>query len=179
MNNKDTDLTTPQAGLLYYYSKTCIKQSLSKRPKIGFQDQLSLNAVQKYCRMLKGSILQYFRPSLSYHLSLRSLFCLFFSGRFTQVLLYINLHERYRPAHESPPLNMHAIVSSGQEVWIMVCLHLHPYFVHVSSEERQAWERPRLAWAFVPQKCCKYQNLKCRPRGYKTFFMHNWTHKKI
>ena len=36
--------------------------------KIGFQDQLSLNAGQKYCRML------YFR--------------LFLSGRFTQVLLY-------------------------------------------------------------------------------------------
>ena len=29
----------------------------------------------------KGSILQYFRPSLSYHLSLRSLYCLFLSGR--------------------------------------------------------------------------------------------------
>ena len=27
-----------------------------------------------------GSILQYSRPSLSYHLSLRSLFCLFLSG---------------------------------------------------------------------------------------------------
>ena len=27
-----------------------------------------------------GSILQYFLPSLSYHLSLRSLFCLFLSG---------------------------------------------------------------------------------------------------
>ena len=26
------------------YSKTCVKQPLSKRPKIGFQDQLSLNA---------------------------------------------------------------------------------------------------------------------------------------
>ena len=34
------------------YSKTCIKQPLSERPKIGFQDQLSLNAGQKYCRML-------------------------------------------------------------------------------------------------------------------------------
>ena len=38
--------------------------------------------------MLKGSILQYFQPSLSYHLSLRSLFCLFLSGHFTLVLLY-------------------------------------------------------------------------------------------
>ena len=36
------------------YSKTCLKRPLSKRPKIGFQDQLSLNAVQKYCRMLEG-----------------------------------------------------------------------------------------------------------------------------
>ena len=33
----------------------------------------------------------YFRTSLSYHLSLRSLFCLFLSGRFTQVLLNCNL----------------------------------------------------------------------------------------
>ena len=30
----------------------------------------------------KGSILQYFQPSLSYHLPLRSLFCLFLSGYF-------------------------------------------------------------------------------------------------
>ena len=58
------------------YSKTCVKRPLSKRSKIGFQDQLSLNAGQKYCRMLLG-ILQYFWPSLSYHLSLKSLFCLF------------------------------------------------------------------------------------------------------
>ena len=36
------------------YSKTCVKLPLSKRPKIGFQDQLSLNAGQKYCRMLQG-----------------------------------------------------------------------------------------------------------------------------
>ena len=33
------------------YSKACVKWPLSKRPKIGFQDQLSLHAGQKYCRM--------------------------------------------------------------------------------------------------------------------------------
>ena len=37
---------------------------------------------------VKGSILQYFLPSLSYHLSLRAFFCLFLSGRLRQVLLY-------------------------------------------------------------------------------------------
>ena len=73
-------------GTIIKYSKTCVIRPLSKRRKIVFHNQLSLNVGQKYCRMLP--ILQYFRPSLSYHLSSRSLFCLFLSGRFTQVLLY-------------------------------------------------------------------------------------------
>ena len=36
----------------------------------------------------KGSILQYFQPSLSYHLALRSLFCLFLSGRLLYFFFY-------------------------------------------------------------------------------------------
>ena len=67
-----------------FYSKTCLKRPLKKKTKNWFS---RLNAGQKYCRMQvksiaecsKGSILQYFRPSLSYHLSLRSLFCLVLS----------------------------------------------------------------------------------------------------
>ena len=37
-----------------HYSKTCVKRPLSNIPHIGSQDQLSLNADQKYCRMLQG-----------------------------------------------------------------------------------------------------------------------------
>ena len=37
------------------YSKTCLKRPLKKKTKIGFQDRLSLNAGQKYCRMLQHS----------------------------------------------------------------------------------------------------------------------------
>ena len=37
--------------------------------------------------------MQYFRPPLSYHLLLRSLVCLFLSGHFRQVLLYIKIEE--------------------------------------------------------------------------------------
>ena len=70
------------------YSKTCVKRLLSKRQKIVFQDQFCLMQVKSIAECSKGSILQYFWPSLSYHLSLRSLFCLFLSGCFTQVLLY-------------------------------------------------------------------------------------------
>ena len=40
-------------GLKKVYSKTCVKRPLSKIPKIVFQDQLSLNAGQKYCRRLQ------------------------------------------------------------------------------------------------------------------------------
>ena len=36
------------------YSKTCVKQPLSKGQKFFFQDHLTLNAGQKYCRMLQG-----------------------------------------------------------------------------------------------------------------------------
>ena len=42
------------APKLLIYSKTCVERPLSKRQKIGFQDQLSINAGQKYCRMLPG-----------------------------------------------------------------------------------------------------------------------------
>ena len=69
-----------------------------RRPKIGFQNGLLLNAGQKYCRMLSWSILQYFQPSLSYHLSLIPLFCLFLSGCLRQVLLYskvFNIRHNY------------------------------------------------------------------------------------
>ena len=48
------EATDMKLSLFSYYSKTCVKWPLSKRLKIGFQDQLSLNAGQKYCRMLQG-----------------------------------------------------------------------------------------------------------------------------
>ena len=45
-------LSFQMAYILMVYSKTCVKRPLSKRPNICFQDQVSLNAGQKYCRML-------------------------------------------------------------------------------------------------------------------------------
>ena len=62
------------------YRKTCVQRPLSKDRKLVFKTDYRL--------MQAKSILQYFRPSLRCHLSLRPLFCLFLSGRFTQVLLY-------------------------------------------------------------------------------------------
>ena len=74
--------------LILYTVKPVVSGHSKRRTKFGFKDRLSLNTGQKYCRMLQESILQYFRPALSYHLSLRPLFCLFLRGRLRRVLLY-------------------------------------------------------------------------------------------
>ena len=60
-----------------------------RRPKLVLKTNYCLMQVKSIAECSKGSILQYFLPSLSYHLSLRSLFCLFLSGRLRQVLLYM------------------------------------------------------------------------------------------
>ena len=59
---------TSHPVIWWIYSKTCVKRPLSKRPKIGFQDQLLIQV---------KSIAE-----------LRTLLCLFLSGCFTQGLLY-------------------------------------------------------------------------------------------
>ena len=96
LNGKTLVVCMQQRQVFLDLSPNTVKpvlSGLSKRPKICFQGRLLLYAGQKYCRMLQESILQYFRPSLSYHLSLRSLFCLFLRGRLRQVLLYCSYFE--------------------------------------------------------------------------------------
>ena len=73
-------------GILFIYSKTCVKWPLSKRMKFCFQDQLLVNAGHKYCRMLQGEHSAILTTFIK--LPLRHLFCLFLSGPFTQVILY-------------------------------------------------------------------------------------------
>ena len=43
------------------YSKSCVNQPLSKRPKIVFQNQLLLNAGQKYCRKHSAILLTFIK----------------------------------------------------------------------------------------------------------------------
>ena len=63
----------------------------SQKDKLVFKTNYHLMQVKSIAECCKGSILQYFPPSLSYHLSIKCLFCLFLSGRFTQVLLYMSV----------------------------------------------------------------------------------------
>ena len=91
-------------------------------------------------------------------------------------------HETSRPAHENlvliayaPPTtkkkqknkkkNAHADVSSlVKSLKFNLGLHLHPYFVHASSEGAfESVLMRRLNRAFVVRQCGKYQNLMCWP----------------
>ena len=79
----DTDTCMHMCILIADYTVKPVLGGYSKK-KTNYR----LMQVKSIAECSNGSILQYFRPSLSYHLSLRSLFCLFLSGHFTQVLLY-------------------------------------------------------------------------------------------
>ena len=57
-------------------------------PKLVFMASFRLMQVKSIAECSLWSILQYFRPSLRYHLSLTPLLCLFLSGGLRQVLLY-------------------------------------------------------------------------------------------
>ena len=77
------------------YSKTCVKRPLLKRPKIGFQDHLSLNAGQKYCRMLQEEhsaiLLTFIKLPFVIKIFVLSIFL---CGRFTHVLLYHSVKDQ-------------------------------------------------------------------------------------
>ena len=74
--------------LKYTTVKPVLSGHLKRRPKLFFKTDYHLMQVKSIAECSPWGILQYFRPSLSYHLPLRPLFCLFLSGRLRQVLLY-------------------------------------------------------------------------------------------
>ena len=75
----------------FNYSKNFVKRSLLKDRKLIFKTNYRLMQVKGIAECSKG-IAECSkgsnRPSLSYRLSFRSLFCLFLSSRLRQVLLY-------------------------------------------------------------------------------------------
>ena len=126
--------------LLGIYSKACVKQPLSKWPKNGFQDQLSLNAGWKYCRMLPWSILQYFWPALSYHLSVRFLFLAIFEWPFyCKISTKISQHFRdlvLIPYVLNPILTLHTQLCNGaRNLRFGLNFHLLQHFIFTFSKQ--------------------------------------------
>ena len=78
--------------------KPVLSRHSKRAPKLVFNTNYHLMQVKSIAECSKGSILQSVRPSLRYHLALRSLFCLFLSGRLRQVLLYFPFAVNYEHA---------------------------------------------------------------------------------
>ena len=74
--------------MLLVYSKPCLKLLLSKGPKFGFQDLLSLNSSQKYCRMLKGGHSAKFLTFIKLPFAVKIFVSSVLSGHFRQVICY-------------------------------------------------------------------------------------------
>ena len=83
--------TSLKSIIVYYteiaiYSKTCLKRPLKNAPKIGFKYRFSLNAGQKYCRMLQGEHSAIINTFIVLPFSIKTYFCVFLSGHLRQVL---------------------------------------------------------------------------------------------
>ena len=76
-------------GKYHFYVNTVIptgvKRPHSKRPKIGFQDQLLRKAGQKYCRMLQGEHSAILSTFIKLLFVIKIFVLSIFSGCFSQV----------------------------------------------------------------------------------------------
>ena len=97
---------------LFCLTRPKVKPVLSghskRRPKIGFQDRLSLNTGQKYCK--HSVILSTF---IKLPFVFKILFCLFLSGRFRQVLLYVVFFEGCSPGALVSPEGGSMMIQDG------------------------------------------------------------------
>ena len=75
--------------IILIYSKTCLKRPVKKQTKIDFQDRLSLNAGQKYCRMLQREHSAILSTFINLPFVTKIFVLSILSGRLRQVLLYL------------------------------------------------------------------------------------------
>ena len=70
---------------VHSYTVKPVKWQLKKDQKLFFKTDYRFMQVKSIAECSNWSILQYFRPPLSYHFPLRPWFCLFLSDRLRQV----------------------------------------------------------------------------------------------
>ena len=81
------------------YSKTCVKRPPSKWPKIGFQDQLSLHAGQKYCRMLQAEHSAIFSTFIKLPFVIKTFILSIFEWPLDRKLYSVNINLPYAATH--------------------------------------------------------------------------------
>ena len=173
---------------------TCLKRPLNKKTKQCFSRQiiaycrsevsqnfplgafvaLSLGTVRYlWLRILTVvHILQYFWPSLTHHLSIRYLFCLFLSGRLRQVLLYSVLALNCKTAERwlwswFKPFDTLILKTSQQTTSRRFTQHTYK-----ESNKTQSWYFYLELYQFSTCTCyCSYGSILYRPNTYSFHFV--------
>ena len=109
-----------------YCSKTCVKRPLSKRPQIGFQYQLLLNASQKYCRMLQGEHSAILSTFIKLPYVIKIFVLSIFEWPFTQILLY------------PPSIRCHSSLAPGHSKFLYKANHQKNYLLSVECHKAQS-----------------------------------------
>ena len=101
-------------------------------------------------------ILQYFWPALRYHMAFRPLFCLFLSGHFRQVSLYICVWEGRRCEHLNNVLSKYIVcVLECMHNWAVTC-HFQQCGILTSGDSYEPVQPPV---KLRNSKCCSVSSL--------------------
>ena len=144
--------------------KPVLSSHSKKTKKLVFKTEYCLMLVKSIAECSKGSILQYFRPSLGYHLPLRQLFCLFLSGRLRQVLLYFVADCSFKfcclfqkpnkalhgPCHEKPGTKLIKLFSCSTQMSMKFQLLIKSKMLNNTDIS-----------CFKSHRCCIYRANKC------------------
>ena len=105
---KRKDIQKEHRGLCseYHTVKPVLSSHSKMTPKIGFQDRLSLNAVQNYCRMLQGEHSTILLTFIKLPFFIKAFFCLFWVPLKTgfTVLLIVSFPNFYPCKIGFPPM---------------------------------------------------------------------------
>ena len=98
------------------YSKPCLKRSLLNT-NMGFQDQLSLNSGQKYCRMLQGEHSAILSTCIKLPHDFKTFVLSIFEWPLMTVFTVSSLYGRDYPHYLSSSLKKTAILPDPQNPW--------------------------------------------------------------
>ena len=175
--NKPPDHTAEPT--VHAYSKTCLKRPLSKRQKIGFKDQLSLNAGQKYCRMLQGEHSAILSTFIKLSFVNKIFVWSILSGCFRQVLLYMKLDFDWNQPEQwvtvlSPLLLLANSIYENVSIFLALLLSLTLEIFLFTCTEPYQIEKASLIWPFFFQGRVQitFQHIAYLP-GLQ-IRVHNW-----
>ena len=143
----------PKLSLTWVRCGTWLYRFLIFATLLTLKTDYRLMKVKSIAECSNGSILQYFRPSLNYHLSLSSLFCLFLSGHLKTCATVLCFYRRGGKSHSQSPsgdqhcqrteltTNMELISSQRPTIIQLIC-----FILIWNSTWMMTFQKRRTAW---------------------------------